>query len=72
MKMSQRNSKLSKPGQGQHKQPDDLPLMNNPPTNPFLYSLQNMGWDLDDDIDIIEDKDNNRIILTNNTRNPPK
>ena len=68
MKLSQRNTKLSKPGKGQHEQPEEFPLMNAPPTNPFIYALNQMGWSLDDEIDIETDKENNRIIITNQSK----
>ena len=68
MKLSQRNSKLSKPGKGQHEQPEHLPLMQAPSTNPFIYALNQMGWSLDDEIDVITDKENNRIIITNQSK----
>ena len=68
MKLSQRNTKLSKAGKGQHEQPEQLPLMSAPPTNPFIYALNQMGWSLDDEIDIETDKENNRIIITNQSK----
>lgn len=47
--------------------PGEIPIMRPPPFNDLLNAVEQLSWDLDDELNITADVDNNRIVITNET-----